>query len=201
MFYTARVRTYPPLLSNQSWSNHRTHSHKVYPCTDHACDDRCLACQEECKRRNRLLPAVIKRDCTDLQQPPTMPAAFNEAILITPHNQAVFHYGLKCAREFAKRHDRQLMWCPPRDTAESWFLAGYTTEEMGQKQLDWLFYNARKTEGILSLCPLCYDLPMKITRGNGKDMKEYGIHNGLACSNVPQIYVLCSTHIAEKIKK
>ena len=90
------------------------------------------------------------------------------------------------------------MWCPPRDTAESWFLAGYTTEEMGQKQLDWLFYNARKTEGILSLCPLCYDLPMKITRGNGKDMKEYGIHNGLACSDVPQIYVLCSTHIAGK---
>ena len=25
---------------------------------------------------------------------------------------------------------------------------------------------------------MCYDLPVKVTRGNGKDMKEYGIHNG-----------------------
>ena len=107
-----------------------------------------------------------------------MPPAFVEAILITPHNQAVYHYSLQCAREFAKRHDRQLMWCPPRDTAESWFVSGYTPEEMARKQRDWLFYNARKTDGILSLCPLCYDLPVRITRGNGTDMKAYGVHNG-----------------------
>ena len=70
------------------------------------------------------------------------------------------------------------MWCVPQDTPESWFTAGYSKEALAKKQLTWLFYNARKTDGILSLCPLCYDMPMTITRGNSGEMKEYGIHNG-----------------------
>ena len=41
---------------------------------------------------------------------------------------------------------------------------------MQQKQRNCFFYNARNTEGVLSLCPICYDLSVKITRGNGNDM-------------------------------
>ena len=89
--------------------------------------------------------------------PESIPPDFNEAIYITPHNQPVFHYSLKCAREFAQRHNHQFMWCPPRDTAPSWFTAGYTKDDLAKKQLNWLFYNARKTDGILSMYPLCYD--------------------------------------------
>ncbi len=136
------------------------------PCHDVHCDDTCAYCQREVKRRNRLFPEDV------------MPEEFKDATLITPHNQAVFHYSLHCAREFAKRRHRQLMWCPPRDTAPAFFVAGYTHEEMRRKQQNWLFYHARSTQGILSLCPLAYDLPFRITRGNGKDMKEHGINNG-----------------------
>ena len=67
---------------------------------------------------------------------------------------------------------------PPKDIAPAFFVAELTPEEMQLKQQNWLYYNARTTEGILSLCPMCYDSPVKITRGNGRDMKEYGIHNG-----------------------
>ena len=28
------------------------------------------------------------------------------------------------------------------------------------------------------MCPFCYDLPVRITVGNGPLMKEYGVHNG-----------------------
>ena len=36
----------------------------------------------------------------------------------------------------------------------------------------------KKTEGVLSICPGCYDMPVCITHGNGYMCKEYGIHNG-----------------------
>ena len=36
----------------------------------------------------------------------------------------------------------------------------------------------KKTEGILSICPGCYDMPVCITNGNGYMFKEYNIHNG-----------------------
>ena len=158
------------------WYQHR--KSLQHPCTNGNCNDKCPACRDELRRRNRLLPSVVERDCIHAGLPATMPPEYNEAILITPHNQAVLHYSLKCAREFAKRHNRQMMWCPPRDTAEEWFVAGYTKEEMAKKQVQWLSYNARKTDGIPSLGPVCYDLPVRVTRGNGADMKQYGIHNG-----------------------
>jgi len=145
------------------WYDYRTAPEP--PCTNLNCKDTCSPCKAEKARRNRQLPQVL-------------PGDFKDAILVSPHNQAVFHYSLHCAREFALRHSRQLMWCPPRDTAPAFFVAGYTAEEMKRKQQNWLFYNARNTEGVLSLFPMCYDLPVRITRGNGKDMKEYGIHNG-----------------------
>jgi len=147
------------------WWTHRKAA--APPCTNSDCMDTCVACESERNRRNRLLPREGK-----------LPDPFKEAILITPHNQAVFHYSLHCAREFALRNSRQLMWCLPRDNAPTFFVAGYTKEEMQRKMRNWLFYNARNTEGILSLCPACYDLPVKITRANGIEMKEHGIHNG-----------------------
>ena len=66
----------------------------------------------------------------------------------------------------------------PQDTPEASFSEGLTKEEMAKKQKNWLMYNARKTEGILSLCPLCYGLPVRMTKGSVADMSQYGIHNG-----------------------
>ena len=100
------------------------------------------------------LSALIETTCTDKNLPEVMPSEFNEAVYITPHNQPVFHYAHQCAREFAKRHDRQLMWCPPRDAPDSWFTSGYTKEELAQKQLNWLF-TTRAKQMASSVSVLC----------------------------------------------
>ena len=39
-------------------------------------------------------------------------------------------------------------------------------------------YHARKTDGIPSLMPLIYDMPWRLTGGQGSHFKESGIHNG-----------------------
>ena len=42
-------------------------------------------------------------------------------------------------------------------------------------------YHARKTEGILSLCPCCYHVPLRIMSGNHPFYREYGVRNGATC--------------------
>ena len=39
-------------------------------------------------------------------------------------------------------------------------------------------YHARKTDGIPSLMPLIYDMPWRLTGGQGAHFKESGSHNG-----------------------
>ena len=36
----------------------------------------------------------------------------------------------------------------------------------------------QKDRGYFIDCPCCYDMPVRITHGNGYKFKEYGIHNG-----------------------
>ena len=69
------------------------------PCTNLACGNACEACRNELARRNLLFAAD------------RLPEGFEEAMLITPHNQAVLQYALRRARDFAKRRGEQLMWC------------------------------------------------------------------------------------------
>ena len=33
----------------------------------------------------------------------------------------------------------------------------------------------------MSICPCCYNMPLRITHGNGYLYKEYGVHNGATC--------------------
>jgi len=69
------------------------------PCTNLACGNACEACRNELARRNLLFAED------------RLPEGFEEAMLITPHNQAVLQYALRRARDFAKRRGEQLMWC------------------------------------------------------------------------------------------
>ena len=109
------------------WYAHREDS--TPPCVNLDCRDSCVACQAEKTRRNRLLLSFNHTSTMADTTPPKLPPDFKEAILISPHNQACFHYSLHKARQFAARHNRQLMWCPPRDIAPAFFVAGYTAEE------------------------------------------------------------------------
>ena len=66
----------------------------------------------------------------------------------------------------------------PQGTPASWFTSVYIQEEISKKQLNCRFYNAREFDGILSVCLLCYDLPVRMTLGNEPEMKQYEVHNG-----------------------
>ena len=75
----------------------------------------------------------------------------------------------------------QLFWMQAIDNPPAWFASTMTKAELQQMKQNWLRYHARKTEGILSICPCCYNMPLRITHGNGYLYKEYGVHNGATC--------------------
>ena len=75
----------------------------------------------------------------------------------------------------------QLFWMQAIDNPPAWFAGTMTKAELQQMKQNWLRYHARKTEGILSICPCCYNMPLRITHGNGYLYKEYGVHNGATC--------------------
>ena len=99
-------------------------------------------------------------------------------MLITPFNQAVFQFASHRAQTFAAQHGYQLFWMQAVDHPPAWYGDTMTKKELEEAKGRWLRYHARKTEGILSLCPCCYDMPLRVTHGNGYLCKEYGIHNG-----------------------
>eukprot|EP00973_Karenia_brevis_P060975 8478717-Karenia_brevis.AAC.1 len=53
------------------------------------------------------------------------------------------------------------------DSPPAWFAGSMSKSEMEDMKKMWLQYHARKTEGVLSICPFCYDMPLRITHGNG----------------------------------
>ena len=69
------------------------------------------------------------------------------------------------------------------DNPPAWFADSMSKPELEAMKHKWLQYHAKKTEGVLSICPCCYDMPVRITHGNGFLFKEYGVHNG-SCGTV-----------------
>ena len=99
-------------------------------------------------------------------------------MLITPFNKAVFQFSVHRAQNFAAANGQQLFWMQSIDNPPAWFAGYLSKSELEEMKHNWLQYHARKTEGILSICPCCYDMPVRITQGNGYLYKEYGVHNG-----------------------
>ena len=139
---------------------------------------RCPDCLQEARRRNRLLDmggastqaAEILAD-----------AKFKTCMLITTYNQAVFQFAIHRAQNFAAATEQQLFWMQAIDNPPSWFAGTMTQKELQKTKQMWLQFHARKTEGVLSICPLCYGMPLKITNGNGYLSRLYGIRNGATC--------------------
>ena len=106
---------------------------------------------------------------------------FKKCVLITPFNKAVFQFSIHRAQTFAAAMGQQLFWMQAVDKPPAWFAGTHGIEEVERMKKKWLQYHARKTEGILSLCPCCHDMPMRITNGNNNLYREYGIRNAATC--------------------
>jgi len=104
--------------------------------------------------------------------------AFANCVLVTPFNKAVFQFAIHRAQNFAAATGQQLFWMQAIDNPPAWFAGSMSKSELEEMKQTWLQYHAKKTEGILSLCPCCYDMPMRVTNGSGYMSKNYGIHNG-----------------------
>jgi len=144
----------------------------------------CQDCQQERFRRKRVLNMQA---ATLWEEKQLNELKFQSCILITPFNRSVFHFALQRALNLAASMRMPLFWMQAVDTPPSWYSNGLSKEDLEAMKRRWLSYHARKTEGILSLCPAFYDMPIRVLRGNGANFKEFGIHNGTtgACSTSP----------------
>ena len=106
---------------------------------------------------------------------------FADAVLITPYNVAVYHFGQQRALNFAMQTGAASFWIQATDAPPSWFASGFSEAELVEQKKKWLSYHARKTEGILSLLLACVGMPYRVTDSNGAEFKEYGVHNGAKC--------------------
>lgn len=139
----------------------------------------CADCWRERYRRARALDlaGTGAAESTKLMNS----AAFANSVYITTFNKSVFFYASMRARNFAQTAQQQLFWIHATDTPPSWFASGLSKTDLQQLQRKWLQYHSKKTEGVLSLLPLCFNMPLKVTHSHGKDFKKYGIHNGASC--------------------
>ena len=154
------------------WRNEDRAWHQYAVCT---ATKRCGDCEEERSRRNRLLNmrADPQGSAEKLADP-----KFKSCVLITPFNKAVFQYSIHRAQTFALSAGEPLFWMQAVDKPPSWFAGVYGVDELQSMKQRWLQYHARKTEGILSLCPCCRGMPVRVTSGNNALYREYGVHNG-----------------------
>ena len=138
----------------------------------------CEDCTTERRRRNRLLN--IEKDPKGAAAKMAEPR-FRNCVLITPFNKAVFQFSIHRAQTFALSMGEPLFWMQAVDKPPAWFASTLGKEDLENMKQKWLQYHARKTEGILSLCPCCHGMPMCITSGNSALYREYGVRNGATC--------------------
>ena len=102
---------------------------------------------------------------------------------MTECNAPVYVYSQQRAKEFARQRHTQLLWVQAEDSPPAEHFGHYTKNELEKLKERWLTatYHARRTEGIQGLLPLCHDMPLRVTLGNGDRFKEFGIHNGARC--------------------
>ena len=144
----------------------------------------CLICQTERLRRQRVLGCAEFGGMKDETATQILGSdRFAESVFITECNQPVCLYSTMRGRDFARRHGAQLLWIQAEDSPPAEHFSHYSQNDLKQMKEKWLApsYHARRTEGILSLLPAVYNMPLRVTLGSGKNFKDYGIHNGSRC--------------------
>ena len=145
----------------------------------------CPECQQERKRRIRVMHSHAFKDLpVGMPQEDTQRVLqsdrFADSVYITECNKPVCVYGMMRAQNFARVRKQQLLWIQSEDIPPTEHYAHYNKEELIAEKQKWNSpnYHARKTDGIPSLMPLIYDMPWRLTGGQGGHFKECGIHNG-----------------------
>ena len=148
----------------------------------------CEKCVVERQRRHRVMPALegdavednaaTNEDPNAVQDthgavPAHLRAAlsssrFNGCLFVTRCNEPVGAYALQRACLFARATSSQLLWIQAEDYLDDPHFADLSMNEKMQRKTPWLYphLHARKTGGIPSLLPLCYDLPLRCRFGN-----------------------------------
>ena len=75
-----------------------------------------------------------------------------------------------------------MFWTQAADQPPTWFVGEHGAEELQGQKMKWLQYHSRKTEGVLSLCPRCQGMPMRIANGSSALCREFGVHKGSTCT-------------------
>ena len=130
---------------------------------DMACD----VCKGERQRRHRVLQLASGGEV------PHIDPRFATALYIHPYNwpkyQAVQHRAI----QFAKQQRSQILWVRALDhptTGEDKSMSGEALERHRQR---WLQLHDMQTGGIMGLCPLTVNLPMRLTRTLDKERHAY----------------------------
>ena len=141
---------HPTCHKNQNKTSFEWHHGMAAAPRDAHSELECRHCFQVRQRRCRVLNLITDpAGASEKLRNPT----FGDSVLITPYNQAVTCYGTQRARNFAASTQHQLFWMQAVDTPPAWFCNNYTKADLLTMKKKWLAYNARKTEGILSLLP------------------------------------------------
>ena len=145
----------------------------------------CISCQQERARRKRVMGcAVYDGGLTNAEcQTILNSERFADSVYITEFNKPVCLYSMLRAKSFAQIHNRQLLWIQAVDFPPCEHFSLYSEAELQKLKMKWLepTYHAKKTEGVASLLPVVYDMPLKITSGQAAHCREQGIYNGSRC--------------------
>ncbi len=119
------------------------------------CKDECLLCQQERRRRCRVL--------LNMEDHETLDVKFADAPLIHPWNAPKYHAALVRAREYARRTARLLLWAVAEDTPMSAEHRNLDDAELDAKRREWAMYHDQKTAGVMGLLPCVWNMPLRIT--------------------------------------
>ena len=112
---------------------------------------------------------------------------FTECLFITRCNEPVGAYALQRARLFARANRVQLLWIQAEDYLDDPHFADLSFAEKVKRKKPWLsaHFHTRRTGGVPSLLPICYDLPVRCQfanyGGQSKKLKEHGIYTQARC--------------------
>ena len=83
---------------------------------------------------------------------------------------------------FAQTKKQPLLWIEAEDSFPKAHFDEHGTEELRALKRKFMYYHARRTEGILPLMPCTYDFPMRVSNvGNRVKYKRHGVHKGTLC--------------------
>ena len=91
------------------------------------------------------------------------------------------------ARLFAQTTCVQLLWIQAEDYLDDPHFADLSEAAKKKRKAPWIHprFHARRTGGIPTLLPLCYDLPLKLLFASygarQKELKEHGVYNQARC--------------------